>query len=123
MPKHRHPPLPSRHQFLRHLARSAGTAAVLVIASLAIGTLGYHDLAGLPWIDALLNAAMILTGMGPVNELHTNAGKLFAAAYALFSGVIFLTMAAVIFAPAYHRFLHRFHLEFYETESAEEAEP
>ena len=123
MPKHRHPPLPSRHQFLRHLARSAGTAAVLVFASLAIGTFGYHHLAGLAWIDALLNAAMILTGMGPVNELQTNAGKLFAAAYALFSGVIFLTMAAVIFAPVYQRFIHRFHLDFYETDNAERAEP
>ncbi len=79
--------------------------------SLALGVLGYHLIAGLSWLDALLNASMILTGMGPVNEIATAAGKLFASFYALFSGVAFLTIVAVLLAPAVHRFLHRFHLE------------
>ena len=72
---------------------------------------GYHGLEGLSWIDSFLNAAMILSGMGPANELHTVGGKLFAGIYAIFSGVIFISMAAVLLAPAIRRFLHRFHLE------------
>jgi hypothetical protein len=76
-----------------------------------MGILGYHFLEKLSWIDSLVNAAMILGGMGPVNELHTNLGKLFAAFYALYSGIVFLVVVAVILAPLYHRFLHRFHLE------------
>ena len=66
---------------------------------------------GLSWIDALVNAAMILGGMGPVNELHTTAGKLFAAFYALYSGIVFLVVAGILFGPTIHRFLHRFHVE------------
>jgi hypothetical protein len=83
----------------------------IVTASLGAGVLGYHELAGLRWIDALLNAAMILTGMGPVDALTTTRGKLFAACYALFSGIAFLSVVAVVFAPVVQRFLHRFHLE------------
>lgn len=79
--------------------------------SLALGVLGYHLLAGLSWLDALVNASMILTGMGPVDGIKTVAGKLFASFYALFSGVAFLTIVAVLLAPAVHRFLHRFHLD------------
>ena len=79
--------------------------------SLALGVLGYHLIAGLSWIDAVVNAAMILTGMGPVNEMTTVGAKLFASFYALFSGVAFLTIVAVLLAPAVHRFLHRFHLD------------
>ena len=79
--------------------------------SLAVGTAGYHWTAGLGWVDSELNAAMILTGMGPVSPLVTTSAKLFASAYALFSGVAFLTSVALIFAPVLHRFLHRFHLE------------
>ena len=79
--------------------------------SLALGVLGYHLLGGLSWLDALVNASMILTGMGPVDGIPTVAGKLFASFYALFSGVAFLTIVAVLLAPAVHRFLHRFHLD------------
>lgn len=86
-------------------------AGGLVSGSLALGMLGYHFLAGLSWLDALVNASMILTGMGPVNEMTTVAAKLFASFYALFSGVAFLTIVAVLLAPAVHRFLHRFHLD------------
>jgi hypothetical protein len=71
---------------------------------------GYHWLEGLCWLDAYVNAAMILGGMGPVAEPHTAAGKLFAGTYALFAGIIFLVVAGVVFAPVAHRTLHRFHL-------------
>ena len=79
--------------------------------SLALGVLGYHFLARLTWLDALVNASMILTGMGPVDQMTTVGAKLFASFYALFSGVAFLTIVAVLLAPAVHRFLHRFHLD------------
>jgi hypothetical protein len=110
----RHPSMPSRAVFLSRLAHNALIAGGVVAVSLAIGTAGYHYLGGLSWIDALLNSSMILTGMGPVNAITSLQGKLFAAAYALFSGVVFLTMVAVLLAPLLHRFLHRFHLEFEE---------
>jgi hypothetical protein len=90
---------------------------VLVFAALGLGTVGYHALAGLSWLDAALNAAMILTGMGPVNPISTPAAKVFAIVYALFSGVFFLTMVAVLLAPALHHFLHRFHLDMSELEA------
>ena len=92
---------------LGSLALTFGVIAV----SLALGIVGYHFCAGLSWVDALLNAAMILAGMGPVNELQTVGAKLFAAFYALFSGVVFITAVALLLAPVIHRFLHRFHLE------------
>lgn len=76
-----------------------------------LGVLGYHFIAGFTWVDSLLNASMILAGMGPVNPIENEAGKIFASAYALFSGVVFLGSVGVLFAPLYHRFLHRFHLE------------
>lgn len=98
-------------RFIRRLARSAGIAGAIILTALAAGICGYHFLGGLAWIDALVDASMILSGMGPVNELHGTPGKLFAAAYALFSGMVFLTVAAVLFAPVVHRLLHRFHLE------------
>jgi hypothetical protein len=83
----------------------------LVGCALSIGVVGYHWIAGLPWIDALLNASMILGGMGPVDALHSDGAKLFASAYALFSGVVFISAIGVFVAPAVHRFLHKFHLE------------
>ena len=84
--------------------------------------MGYHVLDGLPWLDAALNAAMILTGMGPVNPISTPAAKIFAIGYALFSGVFFLTMVAVLLTPALHHFLHRFHLDLREQESRKAAD-
>jgi len=95
----------------------------LVLAALGIGAVGYHTLAGLSWLDAALNAAMILTGMGPVNPISTPGAKVFAIGYALFSGVFFLTMVAVLVAPALHHFLHRFHLDMNEQESRKAAHP
>jgi len=83
----------------------------IVLASLFVGVVGYHFTEGMNWLDSLLNASMILSGMGPVQDLHHNAAKWFASFYALFSGVAFITTAGVIFAPVVHRFLHKFHLE------------
>ncbi len=107
----RHQPLLSRPDFMRRLGQAGGIALLVVCGALAIGTCGYHFIEHLPWIDAVLNAAMILSGMGPVDQLHTTVGKLFAAAYALFSGFVFLSVAAILFAPVFHRVLHRFHIQ------------
>ena len=106
------PHVPSRKTLIRRLVRNGTLAIGLVIAAVGMGATGYHFLDGLPWLDAALNAAMILTGMGPMSPIVAPAAKLFAIAYALFSGVFFLTMVAVLLAPALQHFLHRFHLEF-----------
>ena len=100
-----------RTRFIARIWRHAAIAAALIATSLLVGVLGYRLTAGLSWIDALLEASMILTGMGPVSNLHSSGSKLFASAYALFSGIVFLTSVAVAFAPILHRFLHHFHLD------------
>ena len=109
-------PLLSRRAFYSRLARSFALTVVIVVFSLLMGSAGYHYLGGLPWIDSLLNASMILTGMGPVDPLKSSAAKLFASFYALYSGIAFLTMVAILMAPLLHRFLHTFHLEVSEEE-------
>jgi hypothetical protein len=86
-------------------------AIVLILVSLFLGMLGYKFIADLDWVSSFYNASMILTGMGPAAELHTDAAKIFAGCYSIFSGVIFLGTIAVMFAPMVHRFLHRLHLE------------
>jgi len=111
MYEHRTQPVLPRSKFLRRLARHGGAAVLLLAASLAVGVLGYHDIEGQAWIDALLNASMILGGMGPVGELHTAGGKLFASAYALYSGVAFLVTVGIVITPLAHRLLHRLHAE------------
>ena len=105
-------PLLPRKIFALRVLRSLALALGMLGVSLGLGIFGYHFCAGLSWLDALLNASMILTGMGPVDELHTVVGKLFASGYALFSGVVFITSVAVLLAPVVNRFLHKFHLEF-----------
>jgi len=95
------------HRYLRALAFSAGVISI----SLGIGILGYHLIAGLNWVDSLLNASMILAGMGPVNALNTDAAKIFASAYAIFSGIVFISAAGILLSPVFHRVLHRFHIE------------
>ena len=104
------PPLLPFREFRRRMLRFALVALVLVAGSLAIGVAGYHWIGGLPWVDAFLNASMILGGMGPVDPLPTRAAKIFASFYALFSGVFLLATAAVLISPVVHRFLHRYHL-------------
>lgn len=110
MYEHHKQPLASRRIFLRRLALNALIGFVVLAVSLAIGVAGYHYLEGLSWIDSLLNASMILGGMGPVDRLQTPAGKIFASFYALYSGVILLASVGVLAAPIFHRFLHHFHL-------------
>ena len=107
----RREPLASRRVFLRRIGRYAILSMAIISASLGIGILGYHITEGLPWLDSLLNASMILGGMGPVDPVRTIAGKWFASFYALFSGMVLLVAVGVLIAPVFHRFLHRFHLE------------
>jgi hypothetical protein len=97
--------------FLQRFGKYLLLAGSAVMVALAIGVLGYHFVAQFTWIDSLLNAAMILTGIGPVGQLTTTKAKLFASAYALFSGVVFLSSIGIFIAPLFHRLLHRFHLE------------
>lgn len=100
----------SRGKFLRRLLRNMLLGLGLICLALAIGMAGYRHFEGLGWVDAYLNAAMILSGMGEVAELKTTAGKIFAGTYALFSGIMFLVVIALIFAPLVHRFFHKFHM-------------
>ena len=110
--EHRTEPLLPRSAFLRRLAVSTTLSLGIIAVSLALGTIGYHHYGeNLGWTDAILNASMILTGMGPVDRMPTDGGKLFASGYALFSGIVFLTSVATLLSPVVHRFLHRFHLE------------
>lgn len=111
MYEHRAKPLLPRHLFFARLRCHAAFALALIVVALGIGMLGYHALENMNWIDSFANASMILSGMGPLGELKTSAGKIFAGCYALFSGVAFLTSIGVVFAPIFHRFLHKFHLE------------
>lgn len=91
--------------------RNGAIGGLLILVSLIVGMLGYHVFENLSWLDSLLNASMILSGMGPVNPVQTDAGKLFASFYALYSGIVPLAAAGVLAAPIFHRFLHHFHLE------------
>jgi hypothetical protein len=116
MYEHRNETLLPIRDFLRRLATHGGIALGLIAFSLGIGMAGYHFLEGLSWLDSLVNASMLLGGMGPVNPLQTDAGKLFASFYALYSGLIFLVVAGVLFVPVFHRLLHHFHLEELEDE-------
>ncbi|MDB5187973.1 MAG: hypothetical protein JWO50_493 [Candidatus Kaiserbacteria bacterium] len=109
--EHRHEELLSRREFVRRMGRFALLGVLLIAISWLIGILGYHMLENMSWLDSVLNAAMILGGMGPVDQLHTTAGKLFASFYAIFSGVVFLASVAVLFAPVLHRVMHKFHLQ------------
>jgi hypothetical protein len=97
--------------FFKKLTRNLLTGFLIILCSLGGGMLGYHHLERMSWIDAYENASMILSGMGPVTAIETTAGKLFAGTYALFSGIVFLVVIAIIFAPVIHRFFHKFHIE------------
>ena len=110
MYEHHRQPLLSNVRFALRLFKHILVAFAILFVSLAIGVLGYHFTEHLGWIDSLLNASMILGGMGPVENPGTTAGKLFASFYALFSGIVFLAAAGILIAPVAHRLLHRFHL-------------
>jgi hypothetical protein len=109
--EHRSEPLLPRHSFLARAALYAGAASLLIGAALGFGVVGYHYFGGLPWIDALVNASMILGGMGPVDPITSHAGKLFASFYALFSGLLFIGAASLVLAPFIHRVMHKLHLD------------
>jgi hypothetical protein len=107
----KHQPLLSRRAFAKRVARSFGTASLLIGFSLLAGMLGYRHFEGMEWIDAFANASMILSGMGPLTPLETSGGKLFAGFYALYSGLALILATGILFAPVVHRLLHQFHLE------------
>ena len=109
--EHHTDPLLPRHLFLLRILGYLALSMALVGAALGIGVIGYHSLGGLSWIDALVNASMILGGMGPVDPIKTDAGKYFASFYALFSGLLFIGAASIVLAPVMHRVMHRLHIE------------
>jgi hypothetical protein len=104
-------PLLTRRQFARRLAANAGLSVALITVSLVAGMAGYHHFENQTWVDAFANAAMILSGMGPLGQLNTTGGKIFAGCYALYSGLALILAIGVVIAPIVHRFLHRFHME------------
>jgi uncharacterized membrane protein len=108
--EHKSEPIVSRARFIRRMAACFGLSLAMIAVSLAIGVCGYHWIAHLPWIDSLLNASMILGGMGPVDRLATSGSKLFASAYAVFSGLMFISVMGVILVPVIHRVILKFHL-------------
>jgi hypothetical protein len=108
--EHRKSPLLPQAAFVRRMTSSFLLGSGVLAVALGIGMIGYHFLEHLPWLDAFLNAAMILSAMGPVTPLQTSAGKFFAGCYALFCGLVFISVAGIVFAPVAHRVLHKFHL-------------
>ena len=111
MYEHKKQPLASTATFYQRVLKNIIIAFFIIAVCLAIGVTGYHYTDNIPWIDSIHNASMILSGMGPVVEIKSDTGKIFSSAYALFSGVVFITNVGVILAPAVHRIFHRLHLE------------
>ena len=109
--EHKNEPLLPRNLFVRRALNHLLLGISIIIISLAIGILGYHFIGNFSWIDSLLNASMILGGMGHVGEVKTDWGKFFASMYALFSGIVFLVTVGIVIAPVVHRFLHTMHIE------------
>ena len=107
----RHEKLAPFSVFAQRLAAALGLASCIISFVLFIGISGYHWLGGLDWVDSLLEASMILGGMGPVNPLKTTGAKLFASGYALFSGLVFIGIMGIVLTPVVHRILHKFHVE------------
>ena len=109
--EHRNKHLLPRKEYYRRVAHHAALGVVVLVGSLGLGMIGYHFFEKLPWVDAFVNAAMILSGMGPVATLQTDGGKIFAGCYAIYSGIALIGILGIIFAPVVHRFLHKFHLD------------
>ena len=104
-------PLAHRHKFFFRMVKSTLIGWLLILAALFIGMLGYHYFEEMNWIDSFANASMILSGMGPFGELKYNSGKIFAGCYALFSGLMFIMVIGLIFAPVIHRFFHSMNMD------------
>ena len=111
MYEHHTQPLIPRRKFVQRLAWSTGAGVVLIVLSLAIGMVGYHVLEGLAWIDAFVNASMLLGGMGPVATLQSFGGKLFAGVFALYCGLAVILVAGIMLSPIIHRFFHKLHID------------
>lgn len=107
----RHQKLAPISVFVKRMLASLGIAVGLMLLALSIGICGYHYIAGFDWIDSLLEASMILGGMGPVNPLRTDGAKIFASFYALFSGLVFIALMGVVLSPVVHRIMHSFHID------------
>jgi hypothetical protein len=107
----KHERLASRRVYFRRIFIHLALALILIALALSLGVAGYHWIAGLSWVDSLYEASMILGGMGPFNPLKSNAAKIFASAYALFSGLVFIALVGIVMAPVVHRMLHRFHAD------------
>ena len=111
MYEHRKQPVATKATFYQRVLKNIFIASLIMLLCILIGVAGYHYWGEASWIDSLHNAAMILSGMGPVIEIHPVSGKLFSSIYALFSGVVFITNVGIILAPAMHRLFHRLHVE------------
>ena len=109
--EHRRQKLAPLSVFAQRVIGAVVVACGVIAVVLFIGTAGYHWLGGLDWIDSLLEASMILGGMGPVNPIKTTGAKLFASGYALFSGLVFIGIMGIVLTPVVHRLLHKFHVE------------
>jgi hypothetical protein len=104
----KHEALASVKTYRQRLLNNGLITCFVLLVSLGIGVLGYHFICGFAWIDALLNASMILSGMGPVDSINNDAGKIFSSVYAIFSGVVFISSVGFLLTPAIHRFFHYF---------------
>ena len=111
MRRTKHPRIAPVHIFVRRFLRNLVIGSAVMLFSLGLGMIGYSHFEKMNWVDAYINASMIMSGMGPVDVLHTEGGKLFAGTYALFSGIIFLVVIAVIIAPVFHRFMQKFQIK------------
>jgi hypothetical protein len=114
MYEHRSDRLLSRVEFARRVFGHFGAAVVAAAVALLVGIVGYHFIGGMDWLDSLLNASMILGGMGPVDPLKSGAAKVFASCYALFSGLVFIGLLGVLLAPFIHRVMHKLHMDYEE---------
>jgi hypothetical protein len=109
--EHHREPLVSRKVFLRRMARCAGLAFLLLSASVFLGAAVYRGVEGFSWVDAVLNAVMVMTGLGLTDPLHTDLAKIFTSFYAIATAIVFYVVLGILFAPLIHRFLHSFHLD------------
>ena len=120
MYEHRSQPLLPPRRFLRRLGAHGAAALALIAVSLVVGTWGYHELGDQAWLDAFLNAAMLLGGMGQVGNVTTTSGRVFAAFFALYAGLLLIAVTTIMLAPVLHRILHRIHVEEAEVEESPE---
>jgi len=114
MYENRRQPLLTRAEFFWRVTGHFGYSVLAAVIALGAGMAGYHCIAGLNWVDSLLNASMILGGMGPVDTLKSDAAKIFASFYALFSGLVFIGLLGLLLAPFIHRVMHRLHMDYEE---------